>query len=559
MPRKTKILIVGEYSQFNTGFATYFYYLLPRLFKTGKYEIAELGVYLHAQHPKMETTPWQVFPNEPSPNEPEHVHKAYGSDPINQFGKFRFNQTCLTFKPDIVINIADPWMASWINQSPYRKHFHYIHMPTVDGQVQKYEWIEDYKACDTVLTYSEFGRSTIEHQSGNKIKVKAVASPGSDNAIFKPATDKNAVKQSLGLPKDSFIIQTVMRNQPRKLFPEILKSFNDLLQKMRENHENTDNVFLHFHTSNPDMGWDLPTEIKNHGLSHKVFLTYMCDKCGLIRCFNYRHDKTVCPRCGESALRLPNTSAGCTREQLAVIMSAADIYLQYSICEGFGMPIVDAKSCGVPTVVVGYSAMREMGTEESGGRIVEVEKFWQEPNTNTNQLRAVPNNKMLVDILRDLITEEGYAEKLGKNAREWSEKYYNWDRTAAIWENVLDSISVEEVNSWFKDFKFLPTITELPSQIASNADFVRWICDKVLQNPELLYTQEAKNWITWLNQGFMNNKDVHGRMYTQVFNPEVLVNMVNERVQQINYFEQARYEYANPSTNKRKEKIGVTI
>ncbi len=555
--RKPNVLIVGEYSQFNTGFATYFYYLLPKLFKTDKYNLAELAVYLHPMHPKMEETPWMVYPNEPSPRDPEEVHRAYQADPINQFGKFRFNQVCLDFKPDIVINIADPWMASWINESPYRKFFHYIHMPTVDGQVQKAEWVEDYAKCDSLFTYSEFGKYTVETQSGGKIKVSAVASPAADTTVFKPSENKEQVKSALGLPTNSVIVQTVMRNQPRKLFPEILKTFNILLRKMEENGESTDNVYLHFHTSNPDMGWDLPAEVKNHGLSHKVFFTYMCDHCGLIKCFRYRQDKTVCPACGNSSLRLPNTSAGCTREQLAYIMSAADVYLQYSICEGFGMPIVDAKACGVPTVVVNYSAMAELGTEESGGCQVPLLKLWQEPATNTNQLRAVPDNDACANILYRLTTDTAWREYLSKNARQWALKYYNWDRTAKIWENHIDSIEIEENPKWYTPVNLLQPMGEAPQQVDDPAHFVGWVCQNVFKNPQMFYSNEVKNWITWLNQGFLVNQDQHGRKYTQQFGIREFCNLVNNRIQHHNHYEMLRHNTMNPV--ERKPKIGVTL
>ena len=555
--RKPNVLIVGEYSQFNTGFATYFYYLLPRLFKTQKFNLAELAVYLHPMHPKMEETPWKVFPNEPSPQDPEEVHRAYQADPINQFGKFRFNQACLEFKPDIVINIADPWMASWINESPYRKYFHYIHMPTVDGQVQKAEWMEDYAKCDTIFTYSEFGKYTLETQSGGKIKVAAVASPAADVNVFKPAPDKDKVKAALGLPTNSVIIQTVMRNQPRKLFPEILKTFNILLEKMEKEGKSTNDVYLHFHTSNPDMGWDLPAEVKNHGLSHKVFFTYMCDQCGLIRCFRYRQDRTVCPACGQSGLRLPNTSAGCTREQLATIMSAADVYLQYSICEGFGMPIVDAKACGVPTVVVNYSAMAELGTEASGGCQVPLLKLWQEPATNTNQLRAIPDNNQCADILYNLTVNSSFRTYLGGLARKWAEEYYNWDRTAKIWEYYLDGLEVSPENKWESPVTLLQPIGEIPQQVDNIPHFVMWVCQNIFKNPQMFYSNEVKNWITWANQGYLINQDGHGRKFTQKFGIQELCQLVNNKVNYHNHFEMMRYNASHPV--QRKPQIGVTL
>ena len=136
MSRKPRILFVNEYSQLMTGFATYMYYVLPRLHATGKYEIAELATYVHGQHPNIDKTEWQVYPNEPLPNDKVNREK-YNLNKENQFGRFRFEEVCLDFKPDIVVSIRDWWMDYWIQGSPFRPFFKWIEMPTVDGEPQK--------------------------------------------------------------------------------------------------------------------------------------------------------------------------------------------------------------------------------------------------------------------------------------------------------------------------------------------------------------------------------------------------------------------------------------
>jgi hypothetical protein len=192
---KKRILFVGEFSQFHTGFSTYLKEIIARLYHTDKYEIAELGVYLPEGHPAEMEVPWKVYPNQPHPQAPQEVQQAYNSNPFNVFGSWKFNETLLDFKPDIVINISDPWMQHFINASPLRRHFKYLHMPTVDSEPQKVEWIQDYMKCDGILTYSHFGKRTLEFQSNNKIPVLAVASPGADPVEFTPR-DKNEIKKT---------------------------------------------------------------------------------------------------------------------------------------------------------------------------------------------------------------------------------------------------------------------------------------------------------------------------------------------------------------------------
>ena len=54
---KKRILFVGEASNLNTGFSTYYGELIPRLAATGKYEIAEFGSYVADGDPRVEEDP----------------------------------------------------------------------------------------------------------------------------------------------------------------------------------------------------------------------------------------------------------------------------------------------------------------------------------------------------------------------------------------------------------------------------------------------------------------------------------------------------------------------
>jgi intein/homing endonuclease len=332
MSDKKRILFVNEFSGLSTGFATYGHYVIPELYKTGKFILGEVGVYASKAHPKIGSVPWKVYPNEPDPNNIEE-QKIYAQNKINQFGLWRFNEAALDFKPDFTISISDIWMNEWIHQTPYRNNFKHLQMVTCDGEPQKDEWLRSYKNNDVLLTYSYWAKNLIERVSNGRTKVRDVASPGTDINIFKPK-DKQKLREQFGVKGDVFIIQTVMRNQPRKLFPELMKAFNAFLELCRANGRDdiAQKTYLHLHTTNPDMGWDLPKEIRNHGLGHKVIFTYMCDACKAFYPSFYQGDRTICRHCHQSSLRLPNTAIGLEREQLADIMAIPDLYVQYSVC-----------------------------------------------------------------------------------------------------------------------------------------------------------------------------------------------------------------------------------
>lgn len=540
---KKRILIVNEFSELNTGFSTYMHYLIPRLYKTGKYEIAEQAVYTHCLHPKIGEVPWRVYPNEPDPRDGAAV-QVYQQDKLNQFGKGQFDEICLDFQPDIVITIRDWWMDSWIEKAAYRRCFKWITMPTVDGEPQKQEWLDTYKTADKLLTYSHWGKSLLERQSNGQLKVEAVASPCPDLNIFKPPADKAALRQSMGIKNDLFIIQSVMRNQPRKLYPDLMKVFAKYLKKCENAglHDLASRSFLYFHTTYPDLGWNLPVELRKHKLSHKVLFTYMCDNCGAAYPSFFNGEACLCKNCGQPSCRLPNTAMGVDRTTLAKIMSVADVYIQYSVCEGFGMPINDAKACGVPVMAVEYSAMTEQA-HNGGGIGLPVQRFFQEPVGQTNQLRAFPDNEVASQKLFEFATaSQEYRDNLGKEARACVEKHYDWDNVAKTWERIIDAIPVDTHDkTWLSVPQLIQPAMQIPNNL-DNAQFVHWCYTNILKAPQDINTHVAQKTIELLNVGHETGQGEDGRPIRMPVDRNRVLQSMFGLLQYKNQFENHRYE-----------------
>ena len=229
---KKKVLFVSEASYLNTGYATYSREVLKRLHATGKYELAEFSVYGTEDHKDRGTILWKNYPNMPQPGN-EEQNKVYGQDALNQFGKWRFDRICIDFKPDIVLTIRDWWMDAFIQHSPLRKCFKWIWMPTVDAMPQNEEWIDSFSDADTVLTYSDWAVDVLKSQS-DKMNVKCAAPP-SASEDFVEIPNKSAHKEKMGIDPEWKIIGTVMRNQRRKLFPELFQAFGKYLKKTGSN------------------------------------------------------------------------------------------------------------------------------------------------------------------------------------------------------------------------------------------------------------------------------------------------------------------------------------
>jgi glycosyltransferase involved in cell wall biosynthesis len=558
MKRKIKILFVNEFSQLSTGFSTYARYLLPKLYESGKFEIAEHSCYINLFHPEIDNVPWKVYPNEPDPRNPAEK-ELYSKNKLNQFGLWKFDEICLDFCPDAVFSIRDPWSDNWIVQSPYRKHFKYIHMPTCDGEPQKPEWLEFYKQCDRILTYSHWAKEIIEKSTGNQVKVFDVATAGPDLELFRPMNKKELRKKYM-LPEEAFIIGTVMRNQPRKLFPELFQSFVKFLEicKKNNNHELAKKTFLYCHTSNPDVGWDINTELKRYKISHKVLFTYNCQNCGHVHVSQYQGDITTCPKCFNKSATLPNTMYGVSRETLAEIHNLFDLYIQFSVCEGQGMPINDSKSCGVPVMATEHSAMTEQ-VYNGGGIPIKIGRMFQESLAGTNQWRSLPDNDDCAQKIYNFFNApQEYRDNLGKEARECVEKHYNWDLISQIWINAFESLEYpDQSQTWFGPPKYIQPRLNIPPNL-SNEQFVEYCYRHVLQEPYFMNLDMAQRAIAALNLGYEPGQDANGQHVKNPFNRELLVQNMLNYVNHKNHLENIRYErLVNKNTGNRKGYIEI--
>jgi len=543
MSRKKRILISNEFSQLATGFSTYMGAILPYLYATGKYEIAELACYCHPNHPLIDSVPWKVYPNEPDQRD-QAAWQRYSQDPMNQFGKWKFDEAVVDFQPDIVISISDPWMMHHIAKSPFRDYYKFVYMPTCDGTPQKQEYLDDMGKADVVLAYSLWAKNVIEGESHGKIKVTSVASPGCDLEVFKPLADKDKEKSQFGLPKDSIIFGTVMRNQPRKLFPEIMRAFVKYMTRC-EKEGNTDLLeksFLYFHSSFPDVGWAFNEELKRHNLSHKVIFTYVCHACGYIFPNFFSGETCTCKACHKHAAKMPNTAQGVPRPVLAKIMGMFDLYVQHSIAAGWEMPINDAKACGVFCAATEYAAMQEQCY--NGGAVpIPVKQFVQEPVNQTNQLRAWANNAALADIMYDQATASSeLRSQRSKEARDCVEKLYDWKRIAGVWETVLDGVDVNGgISKWYLPANIKEPRLPIPPNL-NNQQFVEYCIVHVLNDPSLIGSQYQHKMVDLLNAGYENAIDGFGRSVRNPITHQHIFNAMISELQNKNSMEQYRYE-----------------
>lgn len=490
--KKLRILCCSEASFLSTGYSTYAKQLLTALWNTGKYEIAELARYGEIGDNRV-NVPWIVYPNMPNKQNEQEV-AIYHSDLRNEFGMWRFEEVIIDFKPDYVISFSDPWMDDFIGSSPLRDSYEWLWMATVDSMPQDDAWFDHYMNADGVFFYSDWGKYVVEKQGGDKIKTLEEAPPSVDNNIFYPTQNKKQHKVNLGLDANSFIIGTVMRNQKRKLFPDLMESFADYLEKCRGT-DLYNRSYLYLHTTYPDLGWDIPELIREHKIGHKTIATYKCTSCKFVAPLLYRGARTFCPKCNNYSLGFPTVQYGVEREDLAKIYNLFDVFVQYAVCEGFGIPSLEAAYCGVPIMSVDYSAMSDV-VRKLKGIPINVQRLFRDAETNS--YRALPDNKHLSEELYKFANlSEAYQNRKKLDTYKAAITNYTWKKTTDRWMARIDN-----------PIKKYKSITSLPSpnlkDVPLNANhnqLLDYIYAQILYKKDKIGDFNYLRMLKWLNYG----------------------------------------------------------
>lgn len=474
--RKKRILFCSEATFLNTGYATYTREILKYLHGTGKYDIAELGAYAHTDDERAKSTPWKFYGVMPHPSAPKEEHDKYNSSPTLQFGEFAFDKTCLNFLPDIVCDIRDFWMLEHQERSPFRRFFKWCIMPTVDAAPQARQWIATYQSADACLSYSDWAGGVLKEQSGGLINYLG-SSPPSAHQAYKILQNVEQIKQLYGVPNDVKIVGTVMRNQRRKLYPDLFITFRNFLDSV----EDPSKYILYCHTSYPDMGWDIPELLNQYNLASHVMFTYICPETKRAFSSLFRGAILQSPFTGKFNCMMSNVKTGASYEQLSEIMNMFDVYVQYANSEGFGLPQVEAAACGVPVMSTDYSAMESV-IRQLGGVPLKPKALYKELETGC--FRAVPDNDFTKDELIKFFSQpEPMRKMLGFETRQNFEKHFQWDKSGKQWEEYFDSVEiVPEQQTWLSPPRFNnPKPKESiqfdkmpPSQLA------RWLISEVL-------------------------------------------------------------------------------
>jgi glycosyltransferase involved in cell wall biosynthesis len=223
--------------------------------------------------------------------------------------------------PDVLFTIGDPWMFEFFQDVPglgASGPVTWLAYFPVDGYPLPKPWAAWAAAVDVPVVFSTFTEKLIADATGRR---PLLIPHGVDTVTFAPA-DKALAKARVGVP-DRFVVGTVAANQQRKNLPALIKAFAAFAAGKPD-------ATLYLHTQIAGY-WDVQELVARFGVEDQTRATLNLD-----------------PQRG-----FPDAT-------MATVYNAFDVFVLPTMAEGFGLPILESQSCGVPALATDFSACPDL-------------------------------------------------------------------------------------------------------------------------------------------------------------------------------------------------------
>ena len=255
--------------------------------------------------------------------------------------------------------------------------------------------LTNYEFCE-VMTYTEFSKNHLLSINPN-LSVTAVYH-GVDKEMFVRNDD---CKQLTGL-KNNFVVGYVGSNTYRKRLDLLIEGFAKFAKDKED-------VRCLLHVGDINLSYPLADVALFYGVKDKLLL---------------------------SAGNIPD-------ERVRLMYSVMDVNVNTSLGEGFGLPLLEGASCGVPILCSEHGNLTDIWS--SGADFIKIDRYEYIPNTY--QRGAVINTTDMAEKLSKLYEDRNYLKQKSADALvRSSELLFDWKVISDKVSKVLTTASKSRVN-----------------------------------------------------------------------------------------------------------------
>lgn len=342
-----------------------------------------------------------------------------------------FEKTLQRTGARVVVTVGDPWDLQhlygikkqfpffWIGYTPVESTPFPAWIPMSGKPGQYFDVGKLFGCTDHVVAYTKFGKLAIEKalQEYNDLAdapVNARISQvyhGVDTDFYRPMGRTKARKavSDLGIKKDDILFTAIKGNSIRAGFDTLFDAWDVYRKTVSKDISARSKLYIHTTPDGP--AYPLPAMAHHYGCAGSVI-----------------YDRTLAP------------GSGCSNERMRDIYNATDIFLSTSRGEGFGLPVAEAMSCGVPVIVPDYAGPAEY--VGAGGVKIPLVATYQ-PEFLYTRYGIVDASHMSEEMMR-LAVNPSLRGRTGIAARKGI-CAYPWTRFHAAFAAIMqDGVAAEE-------------------------------------------------------------------------------------------------------------------
>ena len=309
---------------------------------------------------------------------------------------------CISF--DIVITIGDHVDLCALSNVKSKLNYDFKWVPyfTVESMPLLEEFKSHFNYMDKVLTTSKFGKDVIENETG----IGCVHIPlgvDLDEFYVMPDNEVKILREKKSL-EGKFRLINVCKNQARKNIPAFMEALKIL-------HDEDERFVGYLHTNENRKGYsgyDIRGLIKRFGLEGVLELPEK----------KIQHDMAV--------------SDAILREEY----NCSDAFVMTSVCEGFGLPLIESQACGLIPIGTNYSSIPELIGPY--GETVDYQRYF----APMDQEVAIVNIFDLVGKIKKVFHQEDRIKKK-KECSEFA-KGYDWQKMNMAVENEVKRLGTKK-------------------------------------------------------------------------------------------------------------------